>query len=55
MSLEILLASADTFVLGVLYVSHSDSNLFFHPSLYQSALVQPAAVCYAVSTQGDRC
>lgn len=55
MSLEILLASADTFVLGDYYVSHSDSNLFFHPSLYPPALVQPAAVCYAVSMQGDRC
>lgn len=47
-SLQILLALTDSFVLGVLSVSHSDSNLFLHPSLYPPAPVQPAAclLCY---------
>lgn len=43
-SLQILLALTDSFVLGVLSLSRSASNLFLHPSLYPPAPVQPA-VC----------
>jgi len=44
MSLQILLALTDSFVLGVPSVSHSDINLSLHPSLHPLAPVQPA-VC----------